>query len=198
MAKRRWLNRDIVVETAVRLADEAGTADALTLKQLAATLNVRVPSLYNHVDGLEGLQQEMAVVGVRRLTQALRRAAFGKVGREALLAMAHAYRDFAHTHPGLYGFTIVAPDPDQEALVAAAQELVQFLLMALASYHLTGDEALHAVRGLRAVLHGFVSLESAEGFKMALDRDESFTRLVTTYVDGLSRHATNGAEYSAP
>jgi hypothetical protein len=60
------------------------------------------------------------------------------------------------------------------------------LLLVMASMGVQGDDAIHAIRGLRAILHGFCSLEAAEGYKMSLDREESFHRLVNTYLDGLT------------
>lgn len=185
MVKRRRLNHDAVVSKAAQLADEAGTPDAVTLTALAQALDVRPPSLYNHVEGIDGLRCDMAVYGARALLGRLREAAAGRIGRDALWAMARAYRDFAHEHPGLYPFVTRAPDPEEEALAALAQELLQMLLLVLASVGLEGDEALHAVRGFRSMLHGFVSLERGAGYKMALDRDESFRRLVNAYLDGL-------------
>ena len=65
-----------------------------------------------------------------------------------------------------------------------SQDLVQTLLLVLASCGLQGDDALHMVRGFRAVLHGFVMLETAGGFGLPLDREESFARLVGAYVQG--------------
>ena len=52
----------------------------------------------------------------------------------------------------------------------------------MASLSLHGEEALHAIRGFRSVLHGFVALEAAGGFKMDLDRNESFDYLVDAYL----------------
>ncbi len=186
MIKRRRLNREVVVEKAVEMADAVGRHDAVSLTALAAAVEVRVPSLYNHLASLDDLYHAMAVYGTQRLVVCLREAAAGKLGREALLAMAHAYRRFAREHPGIYPLTIRAPEPDDEVLAALARELVQMLLLVLASFGLQGEDALHAVRGFRALLHGFTALEAAEGFKMALDRDESFNRLVATYLDGLT------------
>ncbi|MDT8306740.1 MAG: TetR-like C-terminal domain-containing protein [Anaerolineae bacterium] len=186
MAKRRWLTRDIVVAKAAAMADAAGSAEAVTLTALAAALDVRVPSLYNHISGVEDLVQATALYATRRLIDRLRAATAGHAGREALLAMATAYRRFAHDHPGIYPLTVRAPDPGEEALVALAQELLQMLLLLLASCGLHGDESLHAVRGFRALLHGFTALERAGGYKMALDLDDSFQRLVITYLDGLA------------
>jgi len=168
------------------MANAAGGADRVTLTALAAALDIRASSLYNHIDSLEDLQYAMAVYGMRQLIGRLRTAAAGKVGREALLAMAEAYRRFAQEQPGVYPLTIQAPEPDDEVLTALAQELLQMLMLVLASFGLQGEAALHAVRGLRSLLHGFVALEVAEGFKMTLDRDESFGRVVNTYLDGLA------------
>lgn len=60
-------------------------------------------------------------------------------------------------------------------------------LAVLAAYHLPTEDALHAVRGLRAIVHGFVALEAAGGFGLPLDLDESFCRLVDAYVRDLER-----------
>jgi len=186
MAKTRRLNQELVVTTAAQLANEAGTTEGLTLTQLAQVLDVRVPSLYNHVKGTAGLQHELTLMGSRQLLTSVREATFGKVGRDALMAMADAYRHFAHNQPGIYPLTVRAPEPDDEELLALSNEWLHLLLLVMASINLQGDDALHAIRGFRALVHGFVSLETAIGFKLPLDKDESYRRLVKTYLDGLT------------
>ncbi|NJN53782.1 MAG: hypothetical protein HC804_02885 [Anaerolineae bacterium] len=81
--------------------------------------------------------------------------------------------------------TLHAPEPEDTELTALSQELVQLLLLVMATANLFGDDALHAIRGLRAVLHGFIMLEAVEGYKLPLDRDESFRRLVAAYLNGI-------------
>ncbi|MBK8902616.1 MAG: WHG domain-containing protein [Anaerolineaceae bacterium] len=185
MPKRRWLNRELVIKRAAELVDEAGSVTAVSLTGLAHTLEIRTPSLYNHVASLEDLQVGLAVYGARLLLADLRQAAQGMVGQEAIMAIAAAYRQFAHSHPGLYPLTIRAPEPEETELVALSQELIQLLLLIMSSLGLQGDDAIHAIRGLRAILHGFTSLEAAGGYKMALDQEESFRRLVSAYLAGL-------------
>lgn len=185
MSKRRRLNRAQVIEQAAALADAAGNVQAVSLTALAAALAIRPPSLYNHVRSLDDLQAGLAGYALEQLLATLSEAARGRVGRDALEAMAHAYRQFAHDHPGLYPLSVRAPEPDETDRIALSDELVHWLLLIMASLGLQGEDALHAIRGFRAVLHGFVSLEAAEGYKLALDQDESFRRLVTVYLDGL-------------
>jgi len=186
MPKRRWLNRELVIEQAAKMVDEAGSVTAVSLTSLAQALEIRTPSLYNHVTNLEDLQYGLAVYGLNQLLANLRQAAQELAGQEAIMAMAAAYRQFAHEHPGLYPLTVRAPEPDEMELTALAQELLQLLLLVMSSLGLPGDDAIHAIRGLRAILHGFASLEAAGGYKMALDQEESFHRLVLAYLDGLS------------
>ena len=185
MPKRRQLNKERVLATAVELADASGGVGELTLTALAEALNVRVPSLYNHVNGLDGLYDDLTLLSGRMLLERIRRAAFGKTGEEALRAMAYAYRSFAREQPSLYPLTIEAPDPDQVERVVLAQEWLQMLLLTMASLGLEEQEALHAIRAFRALLHGFVSLEAAGGFKMAFDVDESFDYLLNNFLNSL-------------
>ncbi|MCB0082874.1 MAG: WHG domain-containing protein [Caldilineaceae bacterium] len=182
MARSRRLNKAIVVEAAASLIDEAGDPAALSLKTLAAALGVRVPSLYNHIEGLDGLTRAVALWGLQRLLMALRNAAVGKAGPKALIAVAHSYRAFAQAHPGVYLLTLSAPATDDAEMVAIANELVGLLLLLLAPLGLDDTDALHEVRILRSLLHGFVSLEAVGGFGLPLERDETFQRLIDRYL----------------
>jgi AcrR family transcriptional regulator len=187
MGIRTRLDRSTVVEAAARLGD--AQKEEVTLAQLAAHLNVRVPSLYNHIAGQDGLRRELALLGMRELAARLGRAAVGKSGDDAIRALAHAYRAFAALRPSLYAATLRAPDPHDDALVAVSQQMVSLLQSVLQGYGLHGDPALHTIRGLRSLMHGFVALEAAGGFGLPLDLDTSYEHLLDTFLGGLSRHS---------
>src|SRR4051794_7356505 len=106
---RAGLDADAVVQAAGALADAEGL-EALTLARLAAELGVRAPSLYAHVGGLDDLRRRVAARAVRELGDALQRAAAGRARRDALAAVAHAYRDYAREHPGGYAATQRVPE----------------------------------------------------------------------------------------
>lgn len=181
---RQGLDRPRVIAAAAQLADAEGL-DALTLARIAARLGVRSPSLYNHVDGLDGVRRGVALLALGELASELRGAATGRAGDDALVAVAHAYRDYALAHPGRYELTQYLPQPKDSELDAAARAVVQVVVDALRGYGLADDDAIHAVRAVRAALHGFVSLEAGGGFGIPLDRDESFRRLVSAMATGL-------------
>ena len=184
MSPRAGLDRATVVAAAAAIADAEGL-EGVTLARLADELGVRSPSLYNHVAGLDGLRRELALLGLRELTARLAAAVDGKSGQDALVALAESYREFARERPGLYPATLRAVDPDDPELVRASEELLDVVLAALEGYELHGEDALHAVRGLRSVVHGFVALEATGGFGLPLDRDESFRRLLRAFTRGL-------------
>lgn len=172
------------MRAAAELADADGL-EQLTLARVAERLDVRVPSLYNHIDGLPGLRRALALAGVRASIEALRKATVGISGAPAMLALARAYRAFARAHPGQYAASVRAPDPGDAELREASAELLGVVLAVLAPYGLSEDEATHAIRGLRSIVHGFVSLETAGGFGLPLDLDDSFDRLARLFVAGL-------------
>ncbi len=184
MARSVGLDRARVIEVAGEVADASGL-DQLTLAQVADRLGVRLPSLYNHVAGLPGLRRDLALASLRQLGERMARAAIGKASDDAVLAIAQAYRDYVIQHSGLYAASVRAPAPDDAELSRASQAIIEIVLAVLAPYGLGEESAIHAVRGLRSIIHGFATIELGGGFGMALDRDESFRRLLQSYLAGL-------------
>lgn len=184
MARGAGIDRARVVAVAAALADSQGL-EALTLADVAAQLGVRLPSLYNHIDGIPGLRRELALLGARELGECLSRAAIGKAGDSAMIALAQAYRAFVLAHPGRYMASVRAPAPDDQEYQRISAAIIQVVLAVLEPYQLDRDAAIHAVRGLRSIAHGFATLERSGGFGIALDPDESFMRLVRAYLVGL-------------
>jgi AcrR family transcriptional regulator len=181
---RAGLSRAAVVGAAADLVDAQGL-DAVTLAAVAAAVGVRTPSLYNHVGGLDDLRRGVALTALRELGDALRDAAVGRAGDDALTALAHAYRAYARDHPGRYAATQRAPAAADAELAAAGARAVDALLAVLRGYGLAGDEAIHAARAVRSALHGFVSLEAGGGFGIPVALDESFDRMIQALAHGL-------------
>jgi AcrR family transcriptional regulator len=178
---RAGLHPEAVVEAAARIADADGL-DAVTLARLAADLGVRTPSLYSHVDGLDDLRRRLAARGAGELADTMLEAATGRARGDALRAVATAYREYAREHPGSYAAAQRAADiPDD-----AGARAVRVFTAVLAGYGLTGDDAIHATRAIRAALHGFAALEAGGGFGMRQSVDESFERLVALLDVGLA------------
>lgn len=187
MLRKVRLDKATVVQAAADLVNREG-GTALSLSRLAEQLGVQTPSLYNHVAGLPGLQRELALLNARALGAGLTNAAIGRAGADGLLAVAQAYRAYIKAAPGLYMASLRAAGtqtPLDSELQQAEQQTVQVALAMMASFGLQGDDAMHAVRGLRSVVHGFATLEASGGFGLPLDCDESFRRLLALFIRGL-------------
>jgi AcrR family transcriptional regulator len=185
MSHRVGLDQVTVVEAAAKLVDEEGI-EQLTLGRLAERLGVRTPSLYNHVAGLPGLKRDLALYCLRDLLDRILRTTIGKSRAEAIFALANAYRAYARETPGRYALSLQAPDPGDQELQAVAQQVVDVVRAVLAPYRLGEEEAIHAIRGLRSIVHGFVSLEVVGGFGLPVDLDASFHWLINLYIAGLT------------
>jgi AcrR family transcriptional regulator len=193
MSHRLGLHQVSVVEAAVKLIDEEGI-EQLSLGRLAVRLGVRPPSLYNHVAGLPGLKRDLALYSLRDLLNHILHATVGKSRAEAISALANAYRTYGRETPGRYALTLQAPDPGDQALQAIAQQLVDVVRAVLAPYRLSEESAIHAIRSLRSIVHGFISLEMAGGFEMPVDLDASFHWLISLFIDGLSQSTVIGEQ----
>jgi len=180
---RAGLDAGVVVAAAAALADADGLHQ-LTLARLAAVLGIRTPSLYAHIDGLDDLRARLGARGAWELAAALQLAAAGRAHGDALRAIALAYREYAHAHPGTYAAMQMAPD--SEEFEAAGAAVVGPIVAVLGGYALEGEPAIHAVRAIRSALHGFVSLERDGGFGLPLDIDDSYDNLVTMLDAGLA------------
>ncbi|QSF42521.1 TetR/AcrR family transcriptional regulator [Paenibacillus tianjinensis] len=184
MSPRAGLDKHTLVLAAADLADEQGISE-VTLAGLAAKLGVRSPSLYNHIDGLKELRKLLAIHGLEQLQTAMEASIDGISGDAAVHAMSRAYVEFARQHPGLYETTLRAPEEGNTSLEEAGGQILSLIINVLADYELGEEGGLHAVRGLRSILHGFASLKNQGGFGMPLDLEVSLTRLINTFIAGI-------------
>lgn len=188
MSPRAGLDRDRVVRAAIAILNRDG-AGSLSMGRLAAELGVQTPSLYNHIAGLSDLYRELALENARRLGGCLAEAAAGVSGAAAMLALARAYRAYIKNNPGLYLSGLRASrnqQPFDAELAAVEERAVRPALAVVASFGLAGPEALHAVRGLRSLVHGFTTIELAGGFGLPLDLDQSFDSILLAFTRGLT------------
>lgn len=183
---RQKLSTAAVITTAAALADEVGL-ERLTLALVAERSGVSLPALYKHVDGLGAVRRGITLLSVAELTEAMANAATGRAGRDALAAIAAAYRDYAVRHPGRYLSTTSAPaagDAEHEQLGRDAIALIE---AALAGYPAAD---VHAIRYVRSVLHGFVSLETGGGFGLPISLDTTFAACIDAMHAALSTWRT--------
>jgi hypothetical protein len=87
--------------------------------------------------------------------------------------------------PPLYEATLRSVERDSPEVQAAAEDVLEILYAVLSGYRIRGEEAVHATRHLRSVLHRFTSLEAAGGFGMPTDLEACYWRIVEALVANL-------------
>ncbi|SOB99690.1 TetR family transcriptional regulator [Ureibacillus xyleni] len=188
MSPRVGLDQKMIIKVAAELADVEGI-ESITLSNIAKKLNVRPPSLFNHIQGLPSIKKELALLGMAKLFETLKDAAYNKTKDEAIIALAYAYVTFANEHPGLYQFTIKAPDTSEKELEDASNQIIALLNDILSDYGLSYEDKIHAIRTLRSILHGFSALEQMGAFGLQISIKESLQIMVEGYIQLLKRLA---------
>jgi AcrR family transcriptional regulator len=174
-----------VTEAGAALVDEIGFA-SLSMGLLAERLGVKTPSLYKHVTSQADLAHRIAVLAMTEVSEAIRDAIQGRAGRDALAAGAQAMRMYVREHPGRYAAGNAArPTGPDDPLIPADGRVVASWAAMLRGYRLDSSQEIHALRMLRSILHGFATLEAADGFQIDTDVDDSFTWMINFIDHGL-------------
>ena len=193
--RRPRLDQETVLRAAEGLVDRDGF-DALSMTLLAAELDTRVSSLYNHVANLEELRAEVQVRAMRLLGQHVSRAAMGHAGADGLRELSRALRAFAREHPHRYSALTRAPINREEFYAAAADTIAAMSVM-VRSTGLSDDRILSTGMALFSALHGFVSLEASGYFGGVPELDAVFEQVVRGAVTSAVLEATQPIVASA-
>ncbi|MEU2731847.1 TetR-like C-terminal domain-containing protein [Streptomyces griseoviridis] len=183
--RRVGLTPERLAQAGAELADEVGF-EQVTVSALARRFDVKVASLYSHVRNSHDLKTRIALLVLREQADRAAAALAGRAGKDALVALANVYRDYAHEHPGRYTAGRLPLDPATAAASAGVRH-AQMTRAVLRGYDLAEPDQTHAVRLLGSTFHGYVSLELAGGFShSAPDSQESWTRVLDA-LDALLR-----------
>jgi AcrR family transcriptional regulator len=160
--------RSQIVEAARRLLEEQGP-EALSMRNVAAEIGIRAPSLYEHVTDKRALESAIIAAGLDEQGVALTHAVAAGEG-DPLAAIAMAWRGWALSHPHVYRLIYVRDLDRSDPAVAAAELAAGAPLRELCG----GD--LVAARAIWAFAHGMVQLELCDRFPPGTDVDELWAR----------------------
>ncbi|MFD4543431.1 TetR/AcrR family transcriptional regulator [Streptomyces bauhiniae] len=183
---RAGLSTERLVRAGAELADEAGF-EQVTVSALARRFDVKTVSLYSHLRNSHDLRTRIALLALEELADRAAEALAGRAGKDALVAFANAYRDYARAHPGRFEAARYRLDPETAAASAGVRHAAMTRAI-LRGYDLAEPDQTHAVRLLGSVFSGYVGLESAGGFDhSAPGSQESWDRVLDA-LDALLRN----------
>ncbi|HEY0251870.1 MAG TPA: TetR/AcrR family transcriptional regulator [Kofleriaceae bacterium] len=184
MAPAKTSDAEIVAATR-RLIEKHGR-DGFSLTDVADAVGIRAPSLYKRFANRSALIAAVEVELWRSLGENLQRALRDVVEPVAqLTVIAHEYRAFANAHPKLYALYGVAGERTEEGQRAREQGAA----IALRAFEtLVGKrDALVSLRVFVPFIHGFISMELADGFRMGPGSDAAFELGIATILAGLRK-----------
>ncbi|MEU3682064.1 WHG domain-containing protein [Streptomyces sp. NPDC030592] len=182
---RVGLTTEGLIRAGAETADEIGF-ERTTPTELARRFGVKTASLYSHVKNAHDLKTGIALFALEELADRASEAVAGRAGKDALIAFANVYRDYALEHPGRFAATRFPLDAEAAASSAGVRH-AQMSRAILRGYHLAEPHQTHAIRLLGSVFSGYVGLETAGGFShSAPDSQESWTEILNA-LDALLR-----------
>jgi AcrR family transcriptional regulator len=173
---RAGLSTERLTRAAAELADEVGFEN-VTVSALARRFGVKDASLYAHIRNARDLRVRVALLALAELADQVAEALAGRAGKQALVACANAYRDYATRHPGRYAAGQLRLDPET-ATASAARRHSDMTRAILRGYDVPEPEHDHAVRLLHSTFHGYVSLERTGGFDHSGEVEASWVRIL--------------------
>ena len=103
--------------------------------------------------------------------------------RERLMRVARHYRMYAAQHPNVYVLAMTNTEddfrPDEDLLVRMVLPIQEMMADLVGE-----DRSLAALRGLTALIHGYVTLEIAGQLRRGGDLNATYKEVVNAYLDG--------------
>ena len=182
----KGLTKEIIIAKAVALIEETGQPE-VSLHELARRLEIKTPSLYNHIKNTTELQHAVFQFAIDKFVANQKLATENKKKDEAVKAFADAYYSFATENKGLYRLIMSMPSEEDDMEKKMAVPLLNTVVSILSDYALTEETIAHWQRVFRAILHGFISQEYLGYFYYYNDIDLKKSRdiAVQCFLDGL-------------
>jgi AcrR family transcriptional regulator len=149
-----------IVDAARRILEEQGP-EALSMRNVAAEIGIRAPSLYEHVTDKRALESAIIAAGLSEQGVAL--AAALRSSADPLTEMTAAWRQWALMHPHVYRLIYVRDLNRDDPAVAAAERSAAEPMWALCGGDVVG------ARVIWAFAHGMVQLELSDRFPPGAD-----------------------------
>lgn len=175
---------------------ESGGLEAVSFRQIAASLGCSYSTPYRYFDSKEALLTALRARAFRWMEEAMEQAIAAKSGaRDRLAALAEAFIQAALAHPARYAlmfFELPNTDLAQRSLelIKAKREALDVCTRIVSEGQAKGElnlrvDPLTASHLFWAGAHGLVSLEVAGQFVMGRDVDTLIPSMITTLMQGL-------------
>ena len=172
-----------VIQTASDIADKDGLNN-VSLKVVAEKLNIRTPSLYNHIGSLDDLLREVAHSGMRAMNERMVQAAIGNIGDVAIKAVSIEYLNYMIEHPGVYETIQWATWHGTEETGTIFGNYISLLSTLIRSCNFNPDSTSEILNLLTGILHGYTTLQLRYAFENPDEVRKALVNAVDTVLLG--------------
>ena len=189
--QKKGITPEKIYQEATQLIIEKGY-DRFSVRELAGRLDVQPASLYSHVKNAAEISVAVGKNAIAQLSRTLEKATEKENREEAFIAMAHAYRNFAHENPELYKAIMALPGASETQLKEDEQKTIRPMRVAIENFVPAGAPSINFQRFVRSAMHGFIMLES-EGFMRdkSITADDSYDMLISACLSALKEASVN-------
>ena len=184
------ISDELIITTSARLSNEVGLNN-LSLKMIAEELNIKSPSLYNHISSLDDIKEKLMIYGWKELGEKATESAVGVAGYEALRNMCYAFYDYATNNKGVFTAMLWYNKFESEEKNEATTKLFSLLFRVLQPLNISDNNIEHIIRTLRGFLEGFVLLVNNNAFGNPISIKESFDLSLDIIFNGMKHLLCN-------
>lgn len=182
--KKHNINNDLIISTCVELVNKRGL-EKLTLKDLADALEIKPPSLYNHVSSLESIKEKLMIYGWKEIEEKMIESAVGVSGYDALKNMCYAFYEYATSNKGVFEAMLWYNKFATEEKNQSTQRLFESLFKIMKSLNISETNINHLIRTLRSFLEGYCLLVNNNAFGNPISIKESFELSLEIILTGI-------------
>lgn len=185
--KGEALTRNDVVQAALYCLETEGEK-SLGINRVARELNIKPPSIYNHIESNDELRVAVAIEGWKKLYNTLVLANLtNKEKKECIKILLNTFRIFAHNNKNLYmvvSTTFI--DQNRVDFLEVSTPFFELFNEILKIFNINKEEQIHVLRWLRSISHGFIMLELQKQFELPENVDQSYDFIIKTAIDFLA------------
>ena len=178
------ISDELIIETSARIANKVGL-DNLSLKIIAEELNIKSPSLYNHISSLNEIKSQLMVYGWKQIEEKMIDSAVGVSGYEALKNMCNVFYDYATNNKGIFTAMLWYNKYESDEKQNATTRLFNMLFKIMKSLNITDENINHIIRTVRGFLEGFSLLVNNNAFGNPISIKESFDLSLEIIMNGI-------------
>ena len=178
------ISDELIIQTSASIANKVGLSN-LSLKIIAEELNIKSPSLYNHISSLEEIKQRLMVYGWKQMEEKMLDSAVGVSGYRALKNMCYAFYDYATNNKGVFTAMLWYNKYESVEKEKATTRLFNMIFKVMKPLDISDVNINHIIRTLRSFLEGFSLLVNNNSFGNPVSIKESFDLSLEIIMNGI-------------